>query len=160
MKNSVTTASAGNRTRINCLEGSYAHHYTTDAIRLAWAGGGNTNWPRVPMEWAPKLRGKRRGEGRSEGGAFGIQGLANPFSLLSWQRKTAESSPTLCKGPLCQWKSPKRQRHLVFLGGHPSQYLQGPTLFDFSDQAGTGIFNVAWLLSGMTCGRPFTYQSA
>ena len=22
---------AGNRTRINCLEGSYAHHYTTDA---------------------------------------------------------------------------------------------------------------------------------
>ena len=24
-------ASAGNRTRINCLEGSYAHHYTTDA---------------------------------------------------------------------------------------------------------------------------------
>ena len=25
-------ASAGNRTRINCLEGSYAHHYTTDAI--------------------------------------------------------------------------------------------------------------------------------
>ena len=25
-------ASAGNRTRINCLEGSYADHYTTDAI--------------------------------------------------------------------------------------------------------------------------------
>ena len=25
------TASAGNRTRINCLEGSYADHYTTDA---------------------------------------------------------------------------------------------------------------------------------
>jgi hypothetical protein len=25
-------ASAGNRTRINCLEGSYAYHYTTDAI--------------------------------------------------------------------------------------------------------------------------------
>ena len=24
-------ASAGNRTRINCLEGSYADHYTTDA---------------------------------------------------------------------------------------------------------------------------------
>ena len=24
-------ASAGNRTRVNCLEGSYAHHYTTDA---------------------------------------------------------------------------------------------------------------------------------
>ena len=22
---------AGNRTRVNCLEGSYAHHYTTDA---------------------------------------------------------------------------------------------------------------------------------
>lgn len=26
------TASAGNRTRINCLEGSYADHYTTDAL--------------------------------------------------------------------------------------------------------------------------------
>ena len=25
-------ASAGNRTRVNCLEGSYAHHYTTDAV--------------------------------------------------------------------------------------------------------------------------------
>ena len=29
-------ASAGNRTRINCLEGSYADHYTTDAD--AWRG--------------------------------------------------------------------------------------------------------------------------
>ena len=27
-------ASAGNRTRVNCLEGSYAHHYTTDATCL------------------------------------------------------------------------------------------------------------------------------
>ena len=27
-----TDASAGNRTRINCLEGSYADHYTTDAL--------------------------------------------------------------------------------------------------------------------------------
>ena len=26
------SASAGNRTRINCLEGSYADHYTTDAL--------------------------------------------------------------------------------------------------------------------------------
>ena len=26
-----SNASAGNRTRVNCLEGSYAHHYTTDA---------------------------------------------------------------------------------------------------------------------------------
>ena len=24
-------ALAGNRTRVNCLEGSYAHHYTTNA---------------------------------------------------------------------------------------------------------------------------------
>ena len=33
MKYMVLTkyASAGNRTRINCLEGSYADHYTTDA---------------------------------------------------------------------------------------------------------------------------------
>ena len=27
-------ASAGNRTRVNCLEGSYAHHYTTDALMV------------------------------------------------------------------------------------------------------------------------------
>ena len=27
-------ASAGNRTRINCLEGSYADHYTTDAYTI------------------------------------------------------------------------------------------------------------------------------
>ena len=27
-----SNASAGNRTRVNCLEGSYAHHYTTDAL--------------------------------------------------------------------------------------------------------------------------------
>ena len=25
------SALAGNRTRVNCLEGSYAHHYTTNA---------------------------------------------------------------------------------------------------------------------------------
>ena len=24
---------AGNRTRVNCLEGSYAHHYTTIAVK-------------------------------------------------------------------------------------------------------------------------------
>ena len=30
------TASAGNRTRINCLEGSYADHYTTDADIGKW----------------------------------------------------------------------------------------------------------------------------
>ena len=30
-KKMKTDASAGNRTRINCLEGSYADHYTTDA---------------------------------------------------------------------------------------------------------------------------------
>ena len=29
-------ASAGNRTRINCLEGSYADHYTTDADMGNW----------------------------------------------------------------------------------------------------------------------------
>ena len=31
-KNKNKYASAGNRTRINCLEGSYADHYTTDAV--------------------------------------------------------------------------------------------------------------------------------
>ena len=27
----IQHAMAGNRTRVNCLEGSYAHHYTTNA---------------------------------------------------------------------------------------------------------------------------------
>ena len=27
-------ALAGNRTRVNCLEGSYAHHYTTNALMV------------------------------------------------------------------------------------------------------------------------------
>ena len=27
----VVSALAGNRTRVNCLEGSYANHYTTNA---------------------------------------------------------------------------------------------------------------------------------
>ena len=31
-KETIDIASAGNRTRVNCLEGSYAHHYTTDAF--------------------------------------------------------------------------------------------------------------------------------
>ena len=33
MENNIEgkSASAGNRTRVNCLEGSYAHYYTTDA---------------------------------------------------------------------------------------------------------------------------------
>ena len=30
-------ALAGNRTRVNCLEGSYAHHYTTNAL-IVWEG--------------------------------------------------------------------------------------------------------------------------
>ena len=34
LKEGKNIASAGNRTRINCLEGSYADHYTTDAVLL------------------------------------------------------------------------------------------------------------------------------
>ena len=30
-QNNTYSAMAGNRTRVNCLEGSYAHHYTTIA---------------------------------------------------------------------------------------------------------------------------------
>ena len=33
-KDSESVALAGNRTRVNCLEGSYAHHYTTNAGTL------------------------------------------------------------------------------------------------------------------------------
>ena len=33
-ENMFSNASAGNRTRVNCLEGSYAHHYTTDAYNI------------------------------------------------------------------------------------------------------------------------------
>ena len=34
MMTDKTIAMAGNRTRVNCLEGSYAHHYTTIATCL------------------------------------------------------------------------------------------------------------------------------
>ena len=38
-------ASAGNRTRINCLEGSYADHYTTDASTVCDISSGyNQNY--------------------------------------------------------------------------------------------------------------------
>ena len=50
----IKIASAGNRTRVNCLEGSYAHHYTTDAC---WNGEGcqrEQKWVR----W--RLGGKQR----------------------------------------------------------------------------------------------------
>ena len=33
-KNEKEFALAGNRTRVNCLEGSYAHHYTTNALMV------------------------------------------------------------------------------------------------------------------------------
>lgn len=32
VKERTADALAGNRTRVNCLEGSYAHHYTTNAV--------------------------------------------------------------------------------------------------------------------------------
>ena len=35
-KNEKEFALAGNRTRVNCLEGSYAHHYTTNAYPFSW----------------------------------------------------------------------------------------------------------------------------
>ena len=37
-------ALAGNRTRVNCLEGSYAHHYTTNAHQLTSA---NFNYKKI-----------------------------------------------------------------------------------------------------------------
>ena len=33
-KNKNKRASAGNRTRDNCLEGNYVNHYTTDALTI------------------------------------------------------------------------------------------------------------------------------
>ena len=46
LKEGKNIASAGNRTRINCLEGSYADHYTTDAvlILLLLNGAAKINW--------------------------------------------------------------------------------------------------------------------
>ena len=46
----ASIASAGNRTRVNCLEGSYAHHYTTDALDkqgLRLLRGVEARWPRL-----------------------------------------------------------------------------------------------------------------
>ena len=36
-KNKKFHAMAGNRTRINCLEGNYADHYTTIAVEGVWS---------------------------------------------------------------------------------------------------------------------------
>ena len=47
------SALARNRTRVNCLEGSYAHHYTTNAPRPTPASCSSTPQPRLPP--APPL---------------------------------------------------------------------------------------------------------
>ena len=35
-------------------------------------------------------------------------------------------------------------QHHVFPGGHPSKYLHGSTVLNFSDQTRTGVFNMIW----------------
>uniref|UniRef100_A0A8B7TPP6 Uncharacterized protein LOC109677280 n=1 Tax=Castor canadensis TaxID=51338 RepID=A0A8B7TPP6_CASCN len=48
-------ALAGNRTRVNCLEGSYAHHYTTNAARPGQRPqAGGTARRRRPPAWLPR----------------------------------------------------------------------------------------------------------
>ena len=42
-------ALAGNRTRVNCLEGSYAHHYTTNACRPTPASSCSSQAPSDPL---------------------------------------------------------------------------------------------------------------
>ena len=41
--NKIIIASAGNRTPINCLEGNYANHYTTDACGVRGSGNAITS---------------------------------------------------------------------------------------------------------------------
>ena len=52
LKPKTRIASAGNRTRVNCLEGSYAHHYTTNAQVLCTPRG---KWRKVLRKRLLKL---------------------------------------------------------------------------------------------------------
>ena len=45
LEKDLSHASAGNRTRVNCLEGSYAHHYTTDAYICCQPPPGSQHGP-------------------------------------------------------------------------------------------------------------------
>ena len=44
---SKPTAMAGNRTRINCLEGNYAYHYTTIAVEILLFKQKDNNWENI-----------------------------------------------------------------------------------------------------------------
>ena len=64
---------AGNRTRVNCLEGSYAHHYTT----IATAGGEKASRfarrsKREDEVGAEKTKEVHQEEKRTEGKRFDI----------------------------------------------------------------------------------------
>ena len=48
------SASAGNRTPINCLEGNYANHYTTDA---------SASWGSHEIQYSVESENKRTSEG-------------------------------------------------------------------------------------------------
>lgn len=54
-------ALAGNRTRVNCLEGSYAHHYTTNASRPGRPGHAPPGLPAARRRPPPAAPGPRRG---------------------------------------------------------------------------------------------------
>ena len=41
-------------------------------------------------------------------------------------------------------KKKRSLQHLLFPGGHPSKYLAGSTLLNFSDQTRTGVLSVVW----------------
>ena len=55
---------AGNRTRVNCLEGSYAHHYTTIASHHSAICAA----PELPLQKHFLERRSRKGEEREERG--------------------------------------------------------------------------------------------
>ncbi|XP_037663032.1 proline-rich protein 36-like [Choloepus didactylus] len=119
-----SAALAGNRTRVNCLEGSYAHHYTTNAARPGQArdaGPGLARalcrrrqaqpFPDVPPASDPTLpqrrrpavprltravRAQRRLSGRSRCLAARCSVLGAPCSVL---RAPAPSAPPRCRPP-------------------------------------------------------------
>ena len=62
VKERTADALAGNRTRVNCLEGSYAHHYTTNAVP---GGAGRFHYEEYLQNWV----GESASGGRASEGA-------------------------------------------------------------------------------------------
>ena len=64
----------------------------------------------------------------------------NKFVIFSAKKKPGKPDRDL--GASRTGSRGKRQRNAVFSGGHPSKYLPGPMLLNFSDRTETGVFSM------------------